>query len=76
MYVKIIWRNKNPFSPKVEDLGKYVDTTLNDDFDIQLLENFAKNGTPPGFFLFSITIDGVPSHYDMNGNKYEEPVIV
>lgn len=51
MKVKVTWRNKNPFTPNIANLGRISEAELPDDIAFEDIEKFAVEATPVGFFL-------------------------
>jgi hypothetical protein len=69
MKVKATWRNKNLFSPRIEDLGRVSEADVDDDMPFEDIEDFAKEATPDGFFLKQIEYGTETAQYSMNGEK-------
>jgi hypothetical protein len=59
MKVKVTWRNKNPFTPRIENLGKIAEAELPEDITFEDIEQYAIEATPDGFFLKFI---GMPDY--------------
>ncbi|MDL2243726.1 hypothetical protein LJB84_02665 [Bacteroidales bacterium OttesenSCG-928-J19] len=59
MKVKVTWRNKNPFTPRIENLGRVSEAELPDETTFEEIEEFAIDATPEGFFLKYI---GLPDY--------------
>lgn len=62
MIVKVTWRNKNPFCP-LEKMGRVSEGELTDDTPLEIVEKFAKEATPEGYFLFQIKMPNITYRY-------------
>lgn len=69
MKVKVTWRNKNPFTPRIENLGRFSEANVDDDMKFDDIEEFAKEATPEGFFLKQIEYGDKTAEYSINGQK-------
>jgi hypothetical protein len=63
MKVKVTWRNKNPFTPRIEDLGRISEAELPGDITFEDVEQFAIQATPGGFFLKKIDMPDYTIEY-------------
>lgn len=68
MIVKVTWRNKNPFVP-VHQIGRVSEGELTDDTKIEVIEQFAKDATPQGFFLHEIKMPDIIYRYSYTGKR-------
>jgi hypothetical protein len=64
MKVKVTWRNKNPFTPQIENLGRFSEADLPEETTFEEIEAFAIEATPHGFFLKSIGMPGYIMEYE------------
>lgn len=67
MKVKVTWRNKNPFCPRLEDLTKVSEAELADDTPFDQIEYWANEATPQGFWLCQITTPSGTTSYTPQG---------
>ena len=63
MKVKVTWRNKNPFSPRIENLGRVSEADLPEETTFEDIEEFAIEATPNGYFLKEIDMPDYTMSY-------------
>ncbi|NDV96474.1 hypothetical protein D0T84_16355 [Dysgonomonas sp. 521] len=68
MKAKVTWRNKNPFCPRWEDLGRVSEAEIADDMEIETIIRYAKEATPDGFWLHTIETPYHTVTYNYNGD--------
>lgn len=68
MEVKVIWHNRNPFCPRIEDMSISSTAKNIDQYtSFSQIEYWAKEATPQGYWLFQIIMPDKIYTYNYQG---------